>query len=218
MFKMSQHIHAISFSAKSKGEDVGFATFSRLGLWVYVAYVSNARSSFVTYGDRLATEDPYFYCEHCYKPIHYDSDGKLLYADFEVFPYYQSVQIHCARSEQLFLQRVNMGMRRELLHNTVQSHLRQPIGDGSLLTPGLPHPFGTCRVLLQCAACSLLLWLPLQLLRSTFQRNSMVWLDEQRFNVLTGSFFLFEHRRLGEEVGEIEPEGQRNGCLGMGCG
>eukprot|EP00771_Trimastix_marina_P004157 gnl/Trimastix_PCT/898.p1 GENE.gnl/Trimastix_PCT/898~~gnl/Trimastix_PCT/898.p1 ORF type:complete len:351 (-),score=112.88 gnl/Trimastix_PCT/898:17-1069(-) len=43
---------------------------------------------YVTYGDRMATEDPFFYCEHCYRPLHYDAAGRILYSDFEVFPYY----------------------------------------------------------------------------------------------------------------------------------
>lgn len=43
---------------------------------------------YVTYNDRMATEDPFFYCEHCYRPLHYDYEGRVLYSDFEVFPYY----------------------------------------------------------------------------------------------------------------------------------
>ncbi|KAH7816924.1 putative snRNA-activating protein complex subunit 3-like protein [Monocercomonoides exilis] len=43
---------------------------------------------YVTYQDRMATEDPFFFCEHCYRPLHYDFEGRVLYNDFEVFPYY----------------------------------------------------------------------------------------------------------------------------------
>ncbi|KAJ4456011.1 putative snRNA transcription factor [Paratrimastix pyriformis] len=43
---------------------------------------------YVTYRDRLAPEEPFFYCERCYGPLHYDSQGKLLYNDFEVFRYF----------------------------------------------------------------------------------------------------------------------------------
>ncbi|KAK2954198.1 putative snRNA-activating protein complex subunit 3 [Blattamonas nauphoetae] len=42
----------------------------------------------VTYSDRMATDDPYFYCDHCYRPLHYTSDNRLLFTDFETFPYY----------------------------------------------------------------------------------------------------------------------------------
>ncbi|KAA6371625.1 MAG: putative snRNA transcription factor, partial [Streblomastix strix] len=33
---------------------------------------------YVTYNDRMATEDPFFFCEHCYRPLHYDFEGRIL--------------------------------------------------------------------------------------------------------------------------------------------
>jgi len=39
----------------------------------------------VTYGDRLASTNPYFWCESCYVLFHYTTDGALLYDDFKVF-------------------------------------------------------------------------------------------------------------------------------------
>lgn len=42
----------------------------------------------VTYGDKLAPENPFFYCDACYQQLHYDAAGNLLYEDFQVFPYY----------------------------------------------------------------------------------------------------------------------------------
>jgi snRNA-activating protein complex subunit 3 len=40
-------------------------------------------AKYVTYGDRLAPENPCFYCERCYRPLHFTSDGKLLYNDLD---------------------------------------------------------------------------------------------------------------------------------------
>lgn len=42
----------------------------------------------VTRGDRMGPENPCFYCDQCYKPLHYKVDGTLQYTDFQVFPYY----------------------------------------------------------------------------------------------------------------------------------
>jgi hypothetical protein len=42
----------------------------------------------VTYGDKLAPENPFFFCDACYHQLHYDNDGNLIYDDFQVFPYY----------------------------------------------------------------------------------------------------------------------------------
>ncbi len=39
------------------------------------------------FGDRLATSNPFFYCEHCYYLLHYDKHGVLLYDDYHVFDY-----------------------------------------------------------------------------------------------------------------------------------
>ena len=41
----------------------------------------------MTYGDRLAAENPAFFCEQCYDVFHYDSNGQILYDDFTVFDY-----------------------------------------------------------------------------------------------------------------------------------
>jgi snRNA-activating protein complex subunit 3 len=43
---------------------------------------------FITYGDKLAEENPFYYCEKCYRPFHYNHEGKLLYSEFEVYQYY----------------------------------------------------------------------------------------------------------------------------------
>jgi len=43
---------------------------------------------YVTYRDKLSSEEPTFYCDACYRQFHYNSDGKLLYDDFEVFRYF----------------------------------------------------------------------------------------------------------------------------------
>jgi snRNA-activating protein complex subunit 3 len=42
----------------------------------------------VAYGDPLAPESPWFYCDTCYHQYHYDADGNLLHPDFQVFPYF----------------------------------------------------------------------------------------------------------------------------------
>lgn len=44
---------------------------------------------YVTYGDKLASENPFFWCEECYRPMHYRADGTLLYDDFQVYEYGQ---------------------------------------------------------------------------------------------------------------------------------
>jgi len=45
------------------------------------------QAKFVTYGDVLANENPFFYCEECYRPMHYSKEGHLLY-DYQVYPYF----------------------------------------------------------------------------------------------------------------------------------
>ena len=42
---------------------------------------------YVTYDDKLAPENPFFFCERCYQPIHYNAVGHLHYNDFRVYPY-----------------------------------------------------------------------------------------------------------------------------------
>jgi len=41
----------------------------------------------VTYGDKLTTHNPFFFCERCYHSLHYDKDGKHLYTDYQVWDY-----------------------------------------------------------------------------------------------------------------------------------
>jgi snRNA-activating protein complex subunit 3 len=40
---------------------------------------------FVTISDKLAPENPCFFCDQCYRPFHYSEEGALLYGDFEVY-------------------------------------------------------------------------------------------------------------------------------------
>ncbi|EGG18980.1 hypothetical protein DFA_02223 [Cavenderia fasciculata] len=40
-------------------------------------------AKFVTVGDKLVDETPYFFCEECYRIFHYDKEGRLLYNDYE---------------------------------------------------------------------------------------------------------------------------------------
>lgn len=44
---------------------------------------------YTTYSDKLSSENPFYWCEECYIPLHYSIDGKLLYNDFKVFPFKQ---------------------------------------------------------------------------------------------------------------------------------
>ncbi len=48
---------------------------------------------YVTYGDRLASENPFFYCEECFQPLHYDVNGDILYSDFNVYNYGMSLVV-----------------------------------------------------------------------------------------------------------------------------
>ncbi len=43
---------------------------------------------YVTYGDKYTTHDPFFWCETCYHPFHFDKKGNRLYDDFEVYAYF----------------------------------------------------------------------------------------------------------------------------------
>lgn len=47
------------------------------------------RARKVTYGDKLASSSPCFFCEQCYYLLHYKKEGCLLYHDFKVYDYYQ---------------------------------------------------------------------------------------------------------------------------------
>jgi len=42
----------------------------------------------VTFNDPFGEGNPTFFCDQCYRPLHYDISGKLLYRDFEVYPYW----------------------------------------------------------------------------------------------------------------------------------
>lgn len=50
---------------------------------------------YVTYGDKLASDNPFFWCEECYRPMHYRADGTLLYDDFQVYEYGQRRLFRC---------------------------------------------------------------------------------------------------------------------------
>jgi hypothetical protein len=41
----------------------------------------------ITFHDKFSGESPCFFCEKCYQAFHYDQEGRLLYEDFQVFPY-----------------------------------------------------------------------------------------------------------------------------------
>ncbi|GLE10833.1 hypothetical protein PINS_up023090 [Pythium insidiosum] len=50
---------------------------------------SHYSAKYVCYGDRMSISDPMFFCERCYRAAHYDKDDKLVYSDFQVFPFIQ---------------------------------------------------------------------------------------------------------------------------------
>jgi len=52
----------------------------------YICNIHTARK--VTHGDHLAPDDPCFFCEICYRQLHYSEKGDLLYDDFEQYDYY----------------------------------------------------------------------------------------------------------------------------------
>ncbi|KAF2078291.1 hypothetical protein CYY_000383 [Polysphondylium violaceum] len=45
-------------------------------------------AKYVTLGDKMVDETPYFYCEVCYRHFHYTKEGVLLYNDYKVYPYF----------------------------------------------------------------------------------------------------------------------------------
>jgi len=47
-------------------------------------------SKWVTYGDRLTTQNPFFFCNKCYYKLHYDESGNLLSTNYRVFDYVHS--------------------------------------------------------------------------------------------------------------------------------
>ena len=42
-------------------------------------------AEYAVYDDVLCVDTPTFLCDHCYKRLHYDTEGRLLYADFKVY-------------------------------------------------------------------------------------------------------------------------------------
>ena len=42
-------------------------------------------SQYAVYDDMLCVDNPTFLCEHCYRRLHYDEEGQLLYSDFKVY-------------------------------------------------------------------------------------------------------------------------------------
>eukprot|EP01135_Chromosphaera_perkinsii_P010392 Nk52_evm64s2118 gene=Nk52_evmTU64s2118 len=53
----------------------------------YCDVCSFYRADFVTIHDKLASSNPAFYCSKCYQAAHYGTDGKLLFSDYEEYPY-----------------------------------------------------------------------------------------------------------------------------------
>jgi len=45
-------------------------------------------AKYVTRGDPVAPENPCFFCDKCYGPLHYREDGTPLYTNIETYPYY----------------------------------------------------------------------------------------------------------------------------------
>ncbi|XP_049847893.1 snRNA-activating protein complex subunit 3-like isoform X2 [Schistocerca gregaria] len=41
-------------------------------------------AKYVTFSDSFAQEDPFYYCEHCFRAAHYDPEGRLIHRDFKV--------------------------------------------------------------------------------------------------------------------------------------
>ncbi|KAL4449459.1 hypothetical protein ABPG77_007103 [Micractinium sp. CCAP 211/92] len=54
----------------------------------------------VTYDDRAAPHTPFFWCEDCFRLMHYDEQGSALYTDFRVFPYVQEYPVSIMASKQ----------------------------------------------------------------------------------------------------------------------
>lgn len=46
------------------------------------------RAAWITVNDRLAPENPCSFCDACYRGLHYDLQGRLVYSDFRVYRYY----------------------------------------------------------------------------------------------------------------------------------
>ena len=48
-------------------------------------------TSWVTRQDELAAEDPAFYCDSCFKMLHYSEDGSKL-CNFRAYPYFDHIE------------------------------------------------------------------------------------------------------------------------------
>jgi hypothetical protein len=66
-----------------------------------------ALNRYVTYGDKLASENPFFYCEECYRPLHYSVRGTLLYSDYQVYQYGQT-RLRCLQLSYSFTFRLSL--------------------------------------------------------------------------------------------------------------
>jgi hypothetical protein len=91
------HLHTMDLAAASSRAAVSNDTVAR-SLYPKLLYrgrmnrrlcgVCNLWSAkCVVFDDRLAVDNPTFFCQHCYHMLHYDQEGVLLYDDFKVFPY-----------------------------------------------------------------------------------------------------------------------------------
>ena len=49
------------------------------------------RVTWVTVNDRLAPDNPCWYCDTCYRLLHYDRDGRLIYGGYRVYPYFYDI-------------------------------------------------------------------------------------------------------------------------------
>ncbi len=49
-------------------------------------------ATYITYHDRLAPDNPCFYCGKCFLALHYDESGELIYSDFRLIPLFNSFQ------------------------------------------------------------------------------------------------------------------------------
>ena len=45
------------------------------------------RADWVTHNDRNAPTNPAFWCEDCYRQMHYDAEGNACYQDYSAFSY-----------------------------------------------------------------------------------------------------------------------------------
>ena len=54
----------------------------------------------ITHRDRAAPHTPFVWCEACYKDMHFDGEGNVLYDDFEVYPYIEGYQPAILKTEE----------------------------------------------------------------------------------------------------------------------